>query len=489
VPGLALGAVLSFCTSLAGAQPALRIDGDIVTMDERGVVAGGSVLIRDGRIERVLNADDVEDAGAFRIATGAWVFPGLVNLHTHLPFDHQPLWVSDRKFDNRYEWQVYPPHVRAVMTPQDALMDPERLDLAREQTLFSEVRAMIGGTTAIAASPRTNLYTEPTRLVRNIEHEPTDGGEVRIRVEELDSAWRRDEAPALRAAFDSGELRAFVVHVAEGIDERSRDEFDRLERAGLLRPEVVVVHGTGLEADQLAALGRVGGHLVWAPTSNLLLYGEMADVGGAIASGVTVSLSNDWAPSGTPNLLAELKVAAAAYENRYGEALPAKTLVEMVTTNPARAIGWESKAGAIRAGAFADLILVAKHGEDPFEDLLRATEEDIELILINGKPVFGSAVWMGRLEPGDSERLEGTGRDGRSYVKRIDVTHAAEDVTLSQAVTRLREALQFKGYPEIRPHPLTGLFLSDDPLFFENLRAMEFPFVDVLERAYRPFAR
>ena len=98
--------------------------------------------------------------------------------------------------------------------------------------------------------------------------------------------------------------------------------------------------------------------MVWAPTSNFLLYGQMADVGTAIASGVTISLSNDWSPSGTHNLLAELKVAAASWERRYGTPIEPKTLVEMVTTNPARAIGWSERAGKVAAGIRGDLAAV-----------------------------------------------------------------------------------------------------------------------------------
>src|SRR5688500_20413054 len=59
-----------------------------------------------------------------------------------------------------------------------------------------------------------------------------------------------------------------------------------------------------------------GAKLVWSPLSNLLLYGKTAAVYDAIAAGVMVSLGTDWTPSGSPNLLTELKIADRALRDR-----------------------------------------------------------------------------------------------------------------------------------------------------------------------------
>ena len=498
----------------------LVLQGSLVTMADDGVIEDGSVWIRDGVIDGVFETEAaLEEAvgtkEVARLRTKAWIFPGFINLHTHLPFNHQPLWAADKKFDNRYQWQVYPPHVRAVMTPAEILLGAHEYNLLNEQTLFAEVRALVGGTTALASTGIPGTYSEPDRLVRNIEHEPTISGLVVAHVREINDTFIRENAPALRASLDSGELRAWVAHIAEGIDERSRQEFERLERAGLIRKEVVVVHGTGLGPAELAELGRVAGHLVWAPTSNFLLYGQTADVGFAIASGVTISLSNDWSPSGTHNLLAELKVAAASWEHRYGTPIEPKRLVEMITTNPAQAIGWSVRAGKVAAGIRGDLVVVARRGLDPYADLVRATEEDIELVLVEGRAIIGREDWMAALAPEGTERLEATGRNGERYVRRIDVTQSLGDMTLALASARLRRALRFDpddmidsflddaGRPMTRatlmdylederaglqPETLPPIFLSDDDAFFERLRGMEFPFADALETVYRPWA-
>ena len=83
----------------------------------------------------------------------------------------------------------------------------------------------------------------------------------------------------------------------------------------------VLVHGVGLEPEDFYEMAHApaaradgvgdgkGAKLVWSPLSNLLLYGKTAAVYDALAAGVLISLGTDWTPSGSPNLLTELKVA------------------------------------------------------------------------------------------------------------------------------------------------------------------------------------
>ena len=53
----------------------------------------------------------------------------------------------------------------------------------------------------------------------------------------------------------------------------------------------------------------LGGSVVWSPFSNLWLYRGTTDVLAARAAGVRICLGADWSPSGSKNLLGELKVA------------------------------------------------------------------------------------------------------------------------------------------------------------------------------------
>ena len=492
------------------------IEGTLVTMDAPGRLEGGRLYIRDGKIEAlVAKGEETPQTLATVerpvIRTDGYVFPGFLNLHTHVPFNVQPLWVAGKSYANRYQWQRDPNHVPAVMYPYFILTGEREYNLLNEATLFAEVRALVGGTTALIFSEEC-LYTAG-RLVRNLEHEPAPTGGIYPSVTRFDDRFMAGGAKAIKKRLDKGELRAWVAHLAEGMDGLSSDEFDRLGPAGLLRPELVVVHGVGLNRAQLRAFGEVGGHLVWSPSSNYILYGETADIKSALQSGVTVSLSNDWAPSGTHNLLAELKAAAAAYRFEYGESLPAKLLVEMITVNPAKAIGWEDRAGKLKAGLCADVVIFEKLSDDPYTTLLQATEEQVELVAVGGDALFGSPRIMGKLKPGDSERWTIRSPTGHTYEKRIDVTQEAGDATLRITIDRLNRALQFsvadmvetfqvsshelpteetmseylaQTYPGLEQQPLPPIFLSEDGDFFKRLSSIDVPYFEELRAVYRP---
>ena len=75
--------------------------------------------------------------------------------------------------------------------------------------------------------------------------------------------------------------------------------------------------------------------MVWSPLSNLLLYGGTADIQRAADERLPIALGSDWSPSGSKNLLGELKVAWLVSEAR-GGVFSARDLVAMATINPAR---------------------------------------------------------------------------------------------------------------------------------------------------------
>jgi len=99
---------------------------------------------------------------------------------------------------------------------------------------------------------------------------------------------------------------------------------------------------------------------------------------------VLVALGTDWSPSGSPNLLTELKVADRALrderllgnrrylvpslapsvptgkERREAELALDRLLVEMVTINAAQAIRWADQVGSIEAGKVADLLVISR---------------------------------------------------------------------------------------------------------------------------------
>jgi len=77
------------------------------------------------------------------------------------------------------------------------------------------------------------------------------------------------------------------------------------------------INCVALKADDFDVLASRGASMVWSPLSNLLLYGQTADVAAAKKAGIKIGIGPDWAPSGSKNLLGELKVAWLASAARH----------------------------------------------------------------------------------------------------------------------------------------------------------------------------
>jgi len=95
--GMACCVVILVYASAAEAQPAAVPHGrtlirnvNIVTLDERGVLAGASVVVRDGRIEAILATGQAAPAGATEIdGANGFLIPGLIDAHVHYQSDSQ----------------------------------------------------------------------------------------------------------------------------------------------------------------------------------------------------------------------------------------------------------------------------------------------------------------------------------------------------------------------------------------------------------------
>ena len=220
---------------------------------------------------------------------------------------------------------------------------------------------------------------------------------------------------------EAGTLNAWFVHLSEGVDQSSKDEFDALWNKGLIMDETIVIHGTAMDSSQFSQMASVNSELVWSPLSNLLLYGDTTDVVAAHQAGVSISISPDWGPSGSKNNLHELKVADMWNSNNLNGYFSNYQLVEMVTSNPADATGWAPFVGRIKADLYADLVVIDTFHEDPYRNLIEAIDADVALTVVQGKAVFGDVDIMQQLQGDDWEYVNAT-----NFQKAVDVTSLTE---------------------------------------------------------------
>lgn len=374
--------------ALAPPLQAFALRGCLLTRD--GPLDNTWLVIVGGRISAIKKR---RPAGVPGVDTHGVILPGLIDLHGHPEFNVFAAWEPPKQYINRYAWRASAPYKALVRTPQDKL----QAKLPRgTQLRYAEIRALVGGVTAMQGASGTNRATDES-LVRNVDLRIFGQHRARAMID-LPSGPRGRGADTLRnvlAGIANGSVDAFYLHLAEGArnNQRSINEFDRMVKFDALTPATVIIHGTALTVEQLGHVRDAGAKLVWSPQSNLRLYGETTRAAEALRMGLPVALGADWLPSGSTSLLAEMKVARQELANQ-GFPISARSLVNMVTEDAAKIAGLSDHLGVLAEGRVADVVVIRRRSDDPYETVVNATPEAVELVTIGSDLAYGRADWI-----------------------------------------------------------------------------------------------
>jgi cytosine/adenosine deaminase-related metal-dependent hydrolase len=370
----------------------LVISGRLVTFDEHHTVIdkGALYIGADEKIAAVQDEADPPPAGfegARRLRTGGAIYPGLIDLHGHMIYNCLSLW-SPRgvtvPYTTRYKWPHAEDYEATISDPANALGA-----LAGKALLkYVEVKAVIGGTTAIQGSAKM-AYPYEGWLVRNVEYETFQTGKKSVYQSALPL---RGEADYKKNAKRMKEGDAFLYHLSEGTEHPLVEEYETIRDEGCLQPTFGAIHCTALEEANFQEWGPHGGSVIWSPFSNLWLYAKTTHVDEARDAGLRICLGADWSPSGSKSVLGELKVADLLNKNKAGldGAFSDRELCEMVTANPADALGWGDRLGRLKPGLRGDVLVTTDRGGDAYRNLIETVERDVIFVAINGQPFYGT---------------------------------------------------------------------------------------------------
>jgi 5-methylthioadenosine/S-adenosylhomocysteine deaminase len=374
--------------------PPLVLTGRVVTFDEdQPQIDDGAVYIgADELIAAVQKRTAPAPAGfdgARRVRTGGVIYPGLIDLHGHIAYNSLPLWSPPGRaepYTSRYQWPGDKSYEGLISDPANALGA-----LAGKAHLkYLETKAVVGGTTAIQGTAKTGRPYEGW-LIRNIEHETFKTKRKTVYVSAL--PLRDDSAYKAQAQHLRDKL-SFVYHLSEGTDPKLIEEYDKIRDEDCLAPGLAAIHCTALERPNYVEWGPQGGAVVWSPFSNLWLYRDTTDVLAARAADVRICLGADWSPSGSKNLLGELKVADLWNRTHLAGELSAQEICAMATCNPADAVNWSQRLGRLKAGLHGDVLVTTDRHGDPYRNLIESLERDVLLVAINGQPFYGTTPLM-----------------------------------------------------------------------------------------------
>ncbi len=438
--------------------PPLALAGRVVTMDNAFTVKDDAIVYIDqGRIVAVQDRAAPAPAGLAGTAvveTSGTVFPGLIDLHTHLSYTGLPLWAPvPKRYAHRVQWPDHPDYRKLISGPMTVLGEHRDADgqpsLVSALVRYVECKCLMGGVTTsqgIRLASNAGIQRFYRGIVRNVEQtDEPDLAEAQARIPDVAA---KDARAFLGRLLK--EDSCFLLHVSEGVT--APDDLTSPARRHFLALEVgpdqwavndklTAIHAAGLLPEDFEILGERQASMVWSPLSNLLLYGQTARVEAARAACVPIALGADWSPSGSKNLLGELKVAFLYNQHTLNGLFSARALVAMATREAARILKWQHALGTLEATKRADILIIDGAEGDPYENLIRAKETSIRLVMINGIARYGMPELMAELVPSDQTVRVG-GQTRRLFLRQVTADPAVAAISLRTATTQLREAFQ-----------------------------------------------
>jgi cytosine/adenosine deaminase-related metal-dependent hydrolase len=437
--------------------PKLALAGRVVTMDDAFSVKSDAIVYLDkGLIVSVQDRPQPAPAGfedVVMIETGGTLLPGLIELHNHLSYDALPLWAPvPKRFEHRGQWpnhKDYRPLISGPMTVVGEYRDANgQSALLPALVRYVECKCLLGGVTTsqgVKLASNAGIQRFYRGIIRNVEQTDDPGlPEAQGRIPDIDAKDARGFQTRLNK-----ENSCFLLHLSEGVTDPSqplsvaRRHFLALEVAPdqwALNKVFTGIHSAGLLPEDFGILASHGGSMVWSPLSNLLLYGRTARVDAAKAAGVTIGLGSDWSPTGSKNLLGELKVAWLYSQHALAGQFSARDLLGMATRDAARILKWQAALGTIEAGKRADMLIIDGVTGDPYDALIRAKETNIRLVIINGVARFGLPELMKEWTP-KGQTVQVGGQTRWLFLKQETADPDVAQVSLSTAAAALSEAL------------------------------------------------
>jgi hypothetical protein len=366
------------------------------------VLEAGALYIASGKIVAVQKKTAPAPtgfAGAPRLETHGTVFPGLIELHNHLAYNILPQWAVPKQYGDRSQWQNAADYHRLVTTPMGTL--GKKAELLPAICRYAECKALFGGATTsqgIRLVSAAGIGRYFRGLVRNVEA-PVDAALLAASsliadpdAKDPKAFWKTLEAKAKKGG-------AYLLHLSEGLDDAARKHFLALHLAGgtwAINSALAGIHCAALQAGDFKDMTSHGGSMVWSPLSNMLLYGDTANMAAAKAAKIRIGLGPDWSPSGSKNLLGELKVAHL-YSKAHRNLFSPEELGAMATRTAAQILGWDKQLGTLESGKYADFVVAANTSADPWAGFIGMKELDVHLVGIGGVPRFGHPDLMSAL--------------------------------------------------------------------------------------------
>ena len=355
------------------------------------------------------------------------LIPGLINLHTHAAMtlmrglaDDTPLmtWLND------HIWPAEAKHLsEAYVFDGTELATAEMIrsgttcfadmyfyhDVAARAARKSGMRAALGG--AILEFPTPYATDAEAYIEKCLAPRDEFANDSRLKLmlaphapyTVSDKTFARIFTIAAEADYP------VMMHIHETADEIIQSEKEhgcrpiaRLERLGILGPNLIAVHCVHMSPPEIELYAKLGVHVAHCPASNLKLASGVAPVYAMLKAGINVGIGTDGAASNNRlDMLGETRLASLLQKGTSGDAaaLPAHQKLEMATLNAAKALGWQDEIGSLVSGKAADMTAInlssieTQPVYDPVSHVFHAAgRENVSHVWVNGELLLDNRV-------------------------------------------------------------------------------------------------
>jgi len=344
--------------------------------------------------DKVFVSNDNSHSGEDIVVENSIALPGLINIHDHLKYSwHERIGKGKRieknqsHYDNVYKWleDLYKTFDHVFNNTNDGL------DIMFQLGLYKQI---FSATTTVLNHSRhsKNVLSSENQyinIVEDFESELVIQPELISNVTSHSLSFGKGIQDAHNKAIKSIPQKAFMIHAAEGSDEATENEINILDELGALTPQSILIHCINTDKKDIELIAEKKCTVVWCPYTSNYVIGKSADIRAIISNGINLCIGTDSSCSGSKNLLEELNYAQKLYNTRFHAEISSSDLFDMVTCNPANALMLKNKIGKIANGFCADIAIIDKKSENPYDDILSSNPEDIIALWCRGTFIYG----------------------------------------------------------------------------------------------------
>jgi 5-methylthioadenosine/S-adenosylhomocysteine deaminase len=424
----------------------LVLGGTILTQEpDSEPIPNGAVAVADGRIAAVGPAEELLElapTGEVLNAGNCLILPGLINTHSHLAMtlmrgiaDDLPLmdwlenhiWPAEKERMNREtvrlgtELATAEQLLAGITTTTDMYFFGDEVSAVLSEVGMRGVIAesLIDSSTPRCATPE-EMAEKQRELLQAYQEHPLITPSVAAHAPYSVGAANLAKEAELADEFDA----PFQIHLSETrweveklLQEKGLSPVAYLADLGVLSERTVAAHCVHVSPEDIDLLAELEVGVSHNPVSNLKLASGVCPVSAMVDRGVKLGLGTDGAASNnTLDLLRDMQLTALLQKGITGNptTLPARTMLDLVTTAGARVLGLDDRIGTLSEGYEADLICISIDGPhtaplyDPFSHLVFAARSaDVRHVMVRGKILVRDR----ELLTLDRERVEAQARE------------------------------------------------------------------------------